>query len=81
MPADCFVSQGDKATIGTFSALDAALVAQFSDSFVCAGGLVTIFAGSSAFKTAGIDIVTSAEKIAEESNLGCSRRILINIRL
>ena len=78
MRTDCFVGQGEKAAIGALSALDPALVAQVSNPLVCARGLVTIFACYSAFKTAGIDVVASAKEIAEQGNLGCRWRMMIN---
>jgi hypothetical protein len=65
--------------MGALSALDPMLVAQVANPLVCAGGLVTIFAGSPAFKTAWIDVVTSEEKIAEQGNLGCGWRMVINV--
>jgi hypothetical protein len=61
-----------------FNAPERAFVAQVSNPFVCAGGLVTIFAGSSAFKPAGIHVLTSAKEIAEQGNLGYRRRMVIN---
>jgi hypothetical protein len=55
---------------GALSALNPAFVAQISNPLVYTGGLVTLLTGFSAFKTAGIDVVTSAKEIAEQGDLG-----------
>lgn len=55
----------EEPAIGALSALNPAFVAQVSNPLVYAGGLVPMFTGFSAFKTAGIDLVTSAKEIAE----------------
>ena len=70
---DGLVGYGQEPAIGALDALDGTLVAQSPRPFVGAGWLVSGFPGLPALEPAGIDVIPSPEKGAEQGNLGFGR--------
>ncbi len=78
MPTNCFIGDGKEASLRAIGALDLGLLADARRPLVGASGLITAFSALAALEPAGINVLPTAEKRAEQGNLSPRWRTMMD---